>query len=90
MPSGRVRLWCSQASCVTYLLPWGAQWTGVAIRASTTLWAFGAIFSSGTRWANLPLQVRKEKVREKPPVSTPHHTTLPAFCERALDPGLSG
>lgn len=42
-----------------YLLPRGPQGAGVAIRPSTTLRAFGAIFSSGTRRADLPLHVRR-------------------------------
>lgn len=61
------------ASQVTYLLPGGSERTRVAIRTSTTLWALGAIFSSRTRGADLPLQVRKETVRENPPASPPPH-----------------
>lgn len=61
------------ASQVTYLLPRGSQRTRVAIRTSATLRAFGAIFSSRTRGADFPLQVRKEKVRENPQSHPPPH-----------------
>lgn len=63
----------SEGSQVTYLLSGGSQRTRVAVRTSTTLRAFGAIFSSRTRGADLPLQVRKEKVRENPQFHPPPH-----------------
>lgn len=56
------QLW-TERGAPSDLLPGGPQRTRVAVGATTTLRALGPIFSSGTGWANLSLQVREEEVR---------------------------
>ena len=46
---------------VTYLLPRGSQRTRVAVRTASPLGTFRTVLPSGTRWADLPLQVRRRR-----------------------------
>lgn len=58
----RPAAWTPQAfgrARVTYLLPRGSQRTRVAVRTASSLGTFGTVLPSGTRWADLPLQVRR-------------------------------
>lgn len=48
-------------SRVTYLLPRGSQRTRVTVRTASPLGAFGTVLPSGTRWADLSLQVRRRR-----------------------------
>lgn len=52
---------CTPASPIPYLLPSGAQRARVTVGAPTTLRTLRAIFTSGSRRSNLPLQVGEKR-----------------------------